>query len=635
MSMAPPETERRLTTIVAVDVAGFSRLTSRDEESTLSALRSHRDELIDPTVTAFRGRIANTAGDSLLIEFPSVSNALRFAVAVQHGMRGRNSGIAPENRIEFRIGINVGDVVVAGDDLLGNAVNIASRVEALAAPGGICISRSARDQVRHVAGVGLEDIGEVRVKNIDRPVRVFRVHAGDSAPTGKLMRRPARRVRPVMVAVVLLACIATAGAFWLNDVQHSLLGLDEGARAAAGQASSPVMIVMPFDNLGDDPEQEYFSDGFTEDLTTALSRTPGLLVAARNTAFALKGKLVDAKAVSATVRVRYLLEGSVRRHGERLRVNAQLVDAASQTELWAETFDRPLKELFIVQDELVKQIVGSVASHLRRHEGETVLSASPEKLAAHDLTARARYFFRRNDLASVTEARTLLYRATELDPSYALAFSLLAEVENFFFTNRISDEYASPATAGREVEAARRAIALAPNDAYVRAVHGLALRLLKDFDGAASEARQARDLAPNDPDVLAAIAPTLLAVGDYPGTVETVRQAWALDPYINPLTVGVILSQALFVLGDFKGAREAATSCLQRAPQDVRCQESLVRALGEIGPEQEARAAVRVLLRLSPDYTVTEYIRRARENRRDEDAIRRWAEGLRKAGVPG
>lgn len=396
----------------------------------------------------------------------------------------------------------------------------------------------------------------------------------------------------------------------------------------------PAMIVLPFVNMSGDPKQDYFSDGFTEDVTTGLARIPGFLVVARNTAFTYKGRALDARTLGRELGVRYVLEGSARQQGERLRVNTQLIETATGTHVWAERFDRPMKDLFIVQDSLVDRIIGTVAARLRRHESERAMSASKETLAAYDLTSRARLLFRRNTIEAMTEARKLLQRANKTDPSYAPAYSTLAQVEQFFFTSRVTDEYAQPETARRVLGAASRAVSLAPNDAFAHGVYGMSLRMTKDYDQAAREAKLARELAPNDPQVLAPVATILLSVGHYEASVETMRLAWALDPHISPVFTGAVLAQGLFALGKYRDSKEVALDCLAKTASDVRCLESLVRALGELGPADQAKKAVDELLRLSPDYTISEYKRRADKNRRDRAAIERWADGLRKAGVP-
>ena len=613
--------ERRLTTILAADIAGFSRLVSVDEEGTLARRRAHRAGLVDPLLARHGGRIANTAGDSLLVEFPSSVEAVRFAIALQNGMAAREAGLPEDRRIVWRIGINAGDVVAEAEDLLGDGVNVAARLEALAPPGGILVSRPVRDSVRDRLDVALADLGPVEVRNIARPVRAFQVLRPGETPMRIAPARPWRLAVGGGVLALLAAGLAAAYA----------AGLFGGAGPVDRR---PVLMVLPFDNLGGDAGQSYFSDGFTEDLTTDLSGVPGLMVVARNTAFAVRDRGIDIRTAGRELDVRYVVEGSARRTGDAVRINAQLIDVETGTHVWAERFDRPLSDIFIVQDELVDRIVGSVAAHLRRHEGEKALAASPETLEAYDLHLRARLLFRRNTPEAVGEARRLLREAVARDPDLAAAWATLARVENFFFTSRVSPEYARPETAARVLAAAEEAVARAPNDAYAHAVLGMALRLSRDYESAFAAARRARELAPNDADVLAEVASVLIGYGDYAGTVEVVETAWALDPYLSPVFIGAVLAQAQFALGDIAASRESARDCLRRSPRDVRCHESLARALGETGPPDAAARAVEALLALSPDYTVAEYRRRAEKNRRDRDAVDRWAAGLLKAGVP-
>jgi adenylate cyclase len=626
---------RRLAAIVAADIAGYSRLIAADEEGTYVALRRHRTDLIDPKIKEYGGRIANTAGDSLLVEFPSVVDALRCSLDIQAGMRERNHEVPPTQRIEYRIGVNLGDVIEADGDLLGDGVNVAARLESLAEPGGICLSRAARDQVRDRLDISLEDLGEVEVKNIVRPIRVFRVRE-DQVHAQGLQGVPARRWRLPLLGIALCLLVAGTMAAFLgaDGWRAGLRSIWATEREPGATQMRPALVVLPFANFSGDPAQDYFSDAFTEDITTALARTPGLLVVARNTAFTYKGKATNAQELGRDLGVRYMLEGSARRLGDMMRVTAQLIETGGGTHVWAERFDRPFADIFKIQDQLVDRIVGSVASRLRRHEGARALKAPPETLAAYDLTARASLLFRKNTPEAVGEARELLRRAIEIDPNYAKAHTVLSRVENFFFTSRTSNEYAQPETAARVVSAAARAVALAPDDAYAHAVYGMALRLHQDYDRAMQAAKRAKELAPTDPDVLSEVSSVSIGAGDYPAVVETVRLAMTLDPYLSPVFIGGVLSQALFALGDFAGAKEAADACLERTPNDVRCVESLTRALGELGPKAEAQRAAQRLLSLSPSYTVSEYKRRASRNRRDKQAIELWAEGLRKAGIP-
>lgn len=636
--MTDKRVQRRLAAILLADVVGYARLVGSDETGTRARFNAHLNDLIAPSVVEYQGRIVKTIGDGILAEFASVVDAVQCAVEIQKAMVDRNAGEAADRRMEFRIGVNLGDILIEGEDIHGDGVNVASRLEQLADPGGVCISRAARDQVRDRLDHGLEDLGEVAVKNIARPVRAFRVRIGPSAVgDATKSRRTAARKTPVfaLVAVACAAMAVLAVVLMFEDLQRLFGGKPGGLqRTVTNVERRPALIVLPFKNLSGDPRQNYFSDGFTEDITTGLARIPGFMVVARNTAFTFKNKNVDVRALGRRLGVKYVLEGSARQTDERLRVNAQLIEVATGTHVWAAQYDRPMQQIFIVQDALVNRIVGTVAARLRRHESQKAIAASPETLVAYDLMLRARVLFRQNTLNALKEARLLLYRAIEQDPKFARAYSVLAQVEQYFFTSRVSDEYARPETAKRVIDAAARAVSLAPDDAFAHAVYGMSLRMKSDYEGAAREARQARELAPNDPEVLASVAVILLSVGDYKASVDTMRIAWSLDPYLSPVYTGAVLAQALFALGDYKASKGAALDCLRRAPRDVRCQESLVRALGEMGPPAEAKKAASRLLKMSPNYTVAEYIRRASKNRRDKAAIERWADGLRKAGIP-
>ena len=315
-----------------------------------------------------------------------------------------------------------------------------------------------------------------------------------------------------------------------------------------------MLVVLPFGNLSNDPEQEYFRDGLTEDITTALARIPGFLVTARNSAFQYKGKAVDPKQITKDLGVRYMLEGSVRKQGDRLRLNAQLIDTATGAHVWAEKYDRPFADVFAVQDELADKIVGTVASHLRRREGEKALAAPPEKLEAYELTMRARVLRSTSGRDESLEARRLLLQAIERDPTYALAHGMLGLTENYFLVNRVNEDYAALATVERMMAATSKGITLAPNDALVAVYHGYSLRASRQYEASEAFAERAVSLAPNDPAVLASVATVLLASGRNERVVELVGRTRSLDPFIVPASIGVVLATAQFLLGRYQEA---------------------------------------------------------------------------------
>jgi TolB-like protein len=376
----PARVERRLAAILAADMAGYSRLMGADEEGTLERLKALRRELVDPKIAEHKGRIVKTTGDGLLVEFASVVDAVRCAVAVQQAMPERNTSVGPDGRIELRIGINLGDVIVAGDDLYGDGVNIAARIEALADAGGVFVSNTVHDHVRDRLPFVFEDLGEQQVKNITRPVRVYRVR--DAAP-----------------------------------------------RAAAPPAlplpDKPSIAVLPFANMSGDPEQEYFADGMVEEIITALSRIRWLFVIARNSSFTYKGQAVDVKQVGRELGVRYVLEGSVRKGGNRVRITAQLIDAATGAHLWADRFDGSLEDVFDLQDKVAISVAGVIEPALQAAETARSASRPTNDLTAYDLYLRA-YSMVLSSARQIPEALAVMEQAITRDPRYGPALAWAA-----------------------------------------------------------------------------------------------------------------------------------------------------------------------------------------------------------------
>src|SRR5215467_14614608 len=386
-AMTEERVERRLTAILAADVAGYSRLMGADEQGTLAALKTLRRGVVDPKIKEHRGRIVNTTGDGLLSEFASVVDAVRCAVEVQREMAARNVGNRAERRIDFRIGINLSDIIVDDNDIFGDGVNIAARLEALAEPGGICVSRMVRDQVRDKLAISFEDMGQQQVKNIARPVRVYRaLLAGRAERPSILSNTAAPRPLP----------------------------------------DRPSIAVLPFDNVRGDPEQEYFVDGITEDIITALSKWRWFLVIARNSTFAYKGKSVDLKEVGRDLGVRYVLEGSMRRAGQRVRISSQLIDIPTSTHLWAERYDRDLTDIFAVQDDISSRVVAAIEPALSRAESQRVIAKRPEHMDAWDYCQRGLWYVHKATRTDGTTAYGLFKQALALNPNLADAHLGLA-----------------------------------------------------------------------------------------------------------------------------------------------------------------------------------------------------------------
>jgi adenylate cyclase len=419
--VAEDRAERRLTTILAADVVGYSGLMAADETGTLARLKTHRKEVIEPKTAEFRGRVVKLMGDGTLMEFASVVDAVNFAVDVQEMVAECNAGVPEDRRIAYRVGINIGDIVVEGEDIYGDGVNVAARLEALADPGGVCVSGTVYDHVKGKVELDFTDLGERQVKNIPGPLRVYNVVFG--ATEG-----PARTA----VAPAAQGTQATQ-----KEPDDSGIGID------LSLPDYPSIAVLPFANMSTDPEQEFFSDGITEDIITALSKIGSLLVVARNSTFTYKGTAVDVKQVSREQGVRYVLEGSVRKAGNRVRVTAQLIDATTGHHAWAERYDRDLEDIFAVQDEITREVVVALDVRLREGEQARIWSGGTKNVEAWECVRLGQEALNRVKREDRIEARRLFERALELDPSYPTAWSSLGGV--YFHEAEYGTEYATEA----------------------------------------------------------------------------------------------------------------------------------------------------------------------------------------------
>jgi adenylate cyclase len=423
--MPEDRVDRRLAAIFAGDIAGYSRLMGADEEGTLRQLKVHRKELVDPKITEHRGRIVKTTGDGILVEFVSVVDAVRCAVDIQRGMAGRNVEVATDKRIQFRIGINVGDIISDDNDIYGDGVNVAARLEALADPGGIMVSRAVHDQVRDKLSFGFEDMGEQTVKNIARPIGVHRVSLVETAPQ---------------------TVVKSTSAAEKSDLLTS---------------SRPSIAVLPFANMSGDPEQEYFADGIVEEIITALSHLRWLSVIARNSSFTYKGKSVDLKQVGRDLSVRFILEGSVRKSGNRVRITGQLIDTATGAHLWADRFDGAIEDIFDLQDQVTAKVISAIAPKLEQAEIERAKRKPTESLNAYDYFLRGMASLHQWTKESNDEALRLFPRSIELDPGFASAYGMAA----WCYVWRKVNGWMSNNELAEVVRLARRAVELGPDDA--------------------------------------------------------------------------------------------------------------------------------------------------------------------------
>jgi adenylate cyclase len=582
--------ERRLAAILAADVAGYSRLMGVDEEGTLTHLKAHRKALIDPKITEYRGRIVKTTGDGLLVEFASVVDALRCAVEVQRGMVERNAELPDEERIEFRVGINVGDVIIDGDDIYGDGVNVAARLEALADPNGICVSRVVRDQVRDKLDLAFEDMGEQQAKNIARPVRVFRI----AAP---VIGQPTATAMPALA---------------LPD--------------------KPSIAVLPFTNLSGDPEQDYFADGIVEDIITALSRIHWLFVIARNSSFTYKGKAIDVKQVARELGVRYVLAGSVRKAGNRVRITGQLIDAAHGVHIWADHFDGALDDIFDLQDRVTASVVGIIEPKLRHVEMERARRKPTDSLDAYDLYLRALAQYLVSYEGNL-EALRLLHRAIEIDPHYAAPYGRAAYcylVQKLWGWVSPSD----PALA-EGIRLAKLAASLGKDDPETLWMAGHTLAQLSgDLEGGIALIDRALTLNPNSANAWRSSGLVHAYLGDTDSAIAHLERSARLSPLDAVAYLSLSFASAHFMAGRYEEASVWGDKTLHDQPDHPGALRIKAATCGLLGRLDEGRVWVKRLLTVNPDTTVSSMRLFFGVYMKQPGCLEAFLDGLRKAGLP-
>ena len=595
--MAEDRVERRLTTILAADVVGYSRLMAADEAGTHTSLKALRRELIEPKTAEYHGRVVKLMGDGTLMEFTSVIDAVRFAADVQRMMAERNAGVPEDRRITYRIGINIGDIIVEGDDIYGDGVNVAARLETLAEPGGICISGKVYEEVRNKLPVAFEDLGEQQVKNIPEPVRVFKALSDSRAEAQAAVARPAakRTVLWPVVAGGLAVLVAAAGvALWQRPWEPR----EEPAlveRMAFPLPDKPSIAVLPFNNMSGDPEQEYFVDGMTEDLITDLSQISGLFIIARNSSFSYKGQQVKVRQVAEELGVRYVLEGSVRRVGDAVRINAQLIDATTGGHLWAERYDGSLSDVFALQDKVTKKIVDALALQLTPREARTVGDVGTDNVAAHDAYLRGLSYYNRRTPEDNAAARTHFEEAIRIDPEYSAAYTALAKIyaQATFGGAAYSQKlgisfFQGYAKAWRLLNQGMSE----PNADYHVLRSWLALKK-HQHDRAIAEAEQALELNPNDVEAMEALAEALIYAGQPKAGIELAERAIRQ----NPTSLGralYLMGTAEFALENSVKALEYLDRAMRQAPKEKYFAGILTAVHGELGQVEQARATFKV-----------------------------------------
>ena len=581
--------ERRLAAILAADVVGYSRLMGTDEAGILKRLKALRSELVEPRIKERKGRIVKLMGDGLLAEFPSIVEAVQCAVDIQQRIAEREPDVSEEHRLILRIGVNLGDVIIEGLDIYGDGVNVAARLEALSDPGGICISDAVYEQVRDRLDLKFEDIGEQHVKNIDRPVQAWKWSASSAELT-------------------------------------LTFGVDKASRPLADK---PSIAVLPFDNMSGDTEQEYFADGVVEEIITALSRMRWLFVIARNSSFVYKGRAVDVKQVRRDLGVRYVLEGSIRKAGGRVRITGQLIDATTGAHLWADRYDGSLEDIFDLQDRVTSSVVGAIAPKLELAEIERAKHKSTSSLDAYDLYLRGLAAFHSWTVEGSEEALNYFYRAIEIDPEYAIAHAMAARCIN----QRLATQ---PSIVGVEEtneaeRLARRAADLGRNDAMALTMAGITLGFsVKDVRGGAALTDRALALNPNLAWGWYSDGWLNVWLGNPEIGIDHIGRAMQLSPQ-DPLIfqMQTAMAHAHFTAGDDSKALSWAQKALHDRPDHFPALLAAAASAAHLGLEREAEDAKTRLFRLNPGIDL-DYLTNLLPHQRPQDAAR-WAEGLRKA----
>jgi len=605
--------KRKLTAILSADVKGYSHLMGEDEED-------------------HKGRVVDSPGDNILAEFVSIVDALRCACDVQQEIKSRNNDLSENRRMNFRIGINLGDVIEEKDRIYGDGVNIAARLEALAEEGGICISGTAYDQVKNKLPFRYEYDGEQTVKNIKEPVRVYSVlmkpeTARKVIADNKLRKKTWRKV--ALSTIIVLVVVAGGFMGWyLYHRQAAQIEPTSSDKMAFPLPDKPSIAVLPFENLSGDPEQEYFSDGITEDIITDLSKISGLFVIARHSVFTYKGKAIKIAKVGQELGVRHVLEGSVRKANGRVRITAQLVDTTTEGHLWAERYDRDLKDIFALQDEVTQKIVGALAVKLTEDEQERLMHKYTDNMEAYDLYLQGVEYRNRFTKGANVQARQMFERAIDLDPEFALAYAVLGFTH---FHERTFGWSQDPQSLEHAFELAQRTLDLDDSLSWGHHLLGKVYLWKKQYEKAIAELKKAIALSPNDADQLVGLGYILNFAGKPEEAIELVKKAMRLNPRY-PVVYLWELGHAYFLTGRYEEAIETLKSVLDRSSDFMPAHLLLAASYSELGRQEEAQAEAAEIVRLkSPQDSLEAW--KQRLPYKDQAVIERLLDSLRKAGL--
>jgi len=625
--------KRKLSAILSADVKEYSRLMSQDELGTIRTLTVYKAAM-STIIQQYKGRVVDSTGDNLLAEFISVVDAVNSAVEIQRELAERNTELPYGRRMEFRVGINLGDVVEEGDRIYGDGVNIAARMESLAEGGGICIAGTVYDQVKNKVGLEYEYLGEQSVKNISEPVRVYRVLSFPDAAAHRVVKAKStieKKWRNVALAIAaVLIIVAGTAVIWHLYMRPPLPPEKAVSEMKLGipLPAQPSIAVLPFVNMSDDPKQEYFSDGLTEDIITGLSKIPRLFVIARNSVFTFKGKPVKIRQVGRELGVQYVLEGSVRKAGNRVRITAQLVNAATGGHLWAESYDRDMKDIFALQDEITEMIMTSLEVKLTEGEQARIWRKGTANRKAYEMTLKALESYRLMSKDGNQRARQLYKEATALDPRYPVP---IIGISYTHWTDVIFGWSKSPSESiAQAVELAQNALALDESLADTHVLLGNIYLMKKQYAPAMEKLEKAVGLNPNGADVNALLGLMLRYLGRPEEAVERLEKAIRLNP-IPPSWYLYNLGDVYRLAGRYEEAVESFKKAITKNPDNLLAWIYLSATYGQMGREQDARAAADKVLRMRHKFLVEPYAKRLPYKNRDDINI--LIAALHKAGL--
>jgi len=622
--MATEEFKRKLTAILSADVKGYSRLMGEDDEATVRTIKVYR-EVISQIVKKHRGRVVDSPGDNILAEFESVIDAVGSAVEIQDELRIRNAELPEDRKMEFRIGVNLGDVIHEEERIYGDGVNVAARVESLADPGGICVSGTVFDQIESKLPLGYEFLGEQSVKNIPKPVRIYKALM-DPEAVGKVIgekrAEPRRGLRVVLAVVTLLLLVVGGLLIWRTAFPPVQVASVE--KMAFPLPDRPSIAVLPFDNLSGDPEQEYFSDGLTEEIISALSSVPKLFVIARNSTFTYKGKPAKVQQVAEELGVRYVLEGSVRKAGDKIRITAQLVDAINGHHLWAKRYDRSLDDIFAVQDELTKEIIMSMQVKLTEGEQARATAKGTNNLDAYLKCLQANELVHRVNPESNALGKQLAEEAVALDPEYAWAYYNLGRAHQLDVWLRTSK---SPKESiGKAIGFMKKAIALDDTLAEAHGRLGFIYSMIGKYDEGIAEAEKGVAVNPNSAMAHVMLGKTLSFAGRWEESIPPYKKAIRLNP-IPPTMYLYSLGLSYAFTGQYEEGIKWCEKAVREEPDALYARIMMTVVYSWSGQDEEARAEAAEVLRIQPKYT----IKKSRYKRKEDGE--RFDGALRKAGL--